>query len=699
MADNIDFGGYATRNNILCTDGLIIGNNAFAHNDGMIVPIFWQHQQNNISNLLGHGKLENRPDGVYVYGTFNDTKQGRDAKKAVMHGDVNALSIYANKLKKNNNVVTYGDIKEVSLVMSGANKGAYIDYRAFSHGDDGDFSEGIIYNDETFDYIAHSEGGVKNMTDAQIDAIIDSMTDEQRELLFTIAGEQGDGEIEHSDSNEDFSEIDTIIDSMTDEQRELLFSVIRDADADGDSVEHADSSDETVGDVLDTLNEKQKKAVAYIIGQLVEGNEDEYDEDDEDDEDVEHSENMEEYDMKTNVFEKQTGSRDVLAHAEEVKGAILADLKKCGSLSEAIRAHEEEIAEAVSYLEHGEVLQHDDVAGVNYGITNIDYLFPDARTISTTPDFIKREDAWVAKVMQGTSHTPFSRIKSMHADITADAARAKGYTKGHKKTEEVFALLKRSTTPTTIYKKQRLDRDDVIDITDFDVVLWLRAEMRIMLDEEIARAILVGDGRVAGTDDKISETNIRPIYTDDVLYTIRQQFLTSSSTTSEEKAKIFIENVIRSRKNYKGSGNPVLFTSEDMLTDMLLIKDGVGRDIYDTMEKLKNKLRVSDIITVPQFGSLTTDITTGTAPNAVTNTWTLDGIIVNLKDYAVGADKGGAVGMMDDFDIDYNQMKYLIETRCSGALIRPKSAIVVEHREVVEQQVPDNNENNGTTTG
>ena len=403
--------------------------------------------------------------------------------------------------------------------------------------------------------------------------------------------------------------------------------------------------------------------------------------------------------MKTNVFEKQPGSRDALAHAEEVKGAILADLKKCGSLSEAVRAHEEEIAEAVSHLEHGEVLQHDDVAGVNYGITNIDYLFPDARTISTTPDFIKREDAWVAKVMQGTSHTPFSRIKTMHADITADAARAKGYTKGHKKTEEVFALLKRSTTPTTIYKKQKLDRDDVIDITDFDVVLWLRAEMRIMLDEEIARAILVGDGRVAGTDDKISETNIRPIYTDDVLYTIRQQFLTSSSTTSEEKAKIFIENVIRSRKNYKGSGNPVLFTSEDMLTDMLLIKDGVGRDIYDTMEKLKNKLRVSDIITVPQFESLTTDITTGTAPNAVTNTWTLDGIIVNLKDYAVGADKGGAVGMMDDFDIDYNQMKYLIETRCSGALIRPKSAIVVEHREVVEQQVPDNNEDNGTTTG
>ena len=678
MADNIDFGGYATRNNILCTDGLIIGDNAFAHNDGMIVPIFWQHQQNNISNLLGHGKLENRPDGVYVYGTFNDTKQGRDAKKAVMHGDVNALSIYANKLKKNNNVVTYGDIKEVSLVLSGANKGAYIDYRAFSHGDTGDFSEGIIYNDETFDYIAHSEGGVKNMTDAQIDAIIDSMTDEQRELLFTIAGEQGDAEdsVEHADSSDET--IGDVLNTLNEKQKKAVSYIV-----------HADSSDETVGDVLNTLNEKQKKAVAYIIGQLIEGV----------DEDVEHSENMEEDDMKTNVFEKQTGSRDALAHAEEVKGAILADLKKCGSLSEAIRAHEDEIAEAVSHLEHGDALQHDDVAGVNYGITNIDYLFPDARTISTTPDFIKREDAWVSKVMQGTSHTPFSRIKTVHADITADAARAKGYTKGHKKTEEVFALLKRSTTPTTIYKKQKLDRDDVIDITDFDVVLWLRAEMRIMLDEEIARAILVGDGRIAGTDDKISETNIRPIYTDDVLYTIRQQFLTSSSTTSEEKAKIFIENVIRSRKNYKGSGNPVLFTSEDMLTDMLLIKDGVGRDIYDTVEKLKNKLRVSDIVTVPQFESLTTDITTGTAPNAVTNTWTLDGIIVNLKDYAVGADKGGAVGMMDDFDIDYNQMKYLIETRCSGALIRPKSAIVVEHREVVEQQVPANNNDNGTTTG
>ena len=484
--------------------------------------------------------------------------------------------------------------------------------------------------------------------------------------------------------------IDSIIDSMSDEQRELLFSIAGlDDTEDGDTVEHADkeTSDKTVEDVLNGMSEEQQMVVAFIIKTIMDSK----------DTSAKHSENMEEDDMKTNVFEKQTGSRDALAHAEEVKGAILADLKKCGSLSEAVRAHEEEIAEAVSYLEHGEVLQHDDVAGVNYGITNIDYLFPDARTISTTPDFIKREDAWVSKVMQGTSHTPFSRIKTMHADITADAARAKGYTKGHKKTEEVFALLKRSTTPTTIYKKQKLDRDDVIDITDFDVVLWLRAEMRIMLDEEIARAILVGDGRVAGTDDKISETNIRPIYTDDVLYTIRQQFLTSSSTTSEEKAKLFIENAIRSRKNYKGSGNPVLFTSEDMLTDMLLIKDGVGRDIYDTMEKLKNKLRVSDIITVPQFESLTTDITTGTAPNAVTNTWTLDGIIIN--DYKVGADKGGAVGMMDDFDIDYNQMKYLIETRCSGALIRPKSAIVVEHREVAEQQVPDDNEDNGTTTG
>lgn len=659
MAENVDFGGYATRNNILCTDGLVIGANAFAHNDGMVVPIFWQHQQNNISNLLGHGRLENRSDGVYVYGTFNDTKQGQDAKKAVMHGDVNALSIYANKLKKDKNLVTYGDIKEVSLVLSGANKGAYIDYRAFSHGEGEDeFSEGIVYNDETFDFvrgndISHSEDGGTNMTEEKIDAIIDSMSDEQRELLFSIAG---------LDDTED-----------------------------GDAVEHADkeTSDKTVEDVLNGMSEEQQMVVAFIIKTIMDSK----------DTSAKHSENMEEDDMKTNVFEKQTGSRDALAHAEGVKGAILADLKKCGSLSEAVRAHEEEIAEAVSYLEHGEVLQHDDVAGVNYGITNIDYLFPDARTISTTPDFIKREDAWVSKVMQGTSHTPFSRIKTVHADITADAARAKGYTKGHKKTEEVFALLKRSTTPTTIYKKQKLDRDDVIDITDFDVVLWLRAEMRIMLDEEIARAILVGDGRVAGTDDKISETNIRPIYTDDVLYTIRQQFLTSASTTAEEKAKIFIENVIRSRKNYKGSGNPVLFTSEDMLTDMLLIKDGVGRDIYDTMEKLKNKLRVSDIITVPQFESLTTDITTGTAPNAVTNTWTLDGIIVNLKDYAVGADKGGAVGMMDDFDIDYNQMKYLIETRCSGALIRPKSAIVVEHREVVEQQVPEETGNNGTTTG
>lgn len=640
MADHIDFGGYATKANILCSDGLIIGNNAFAHNDGAVVPIFWQHQQNSIDNLLGHGTLENRVDGVYVYGSFNDTKQGRAAREAVRHGDVNALSIYANKLKKNNNVVTYGDIKEVSLVMSGANKGARIDYRACAHGEDIDESEGIIFTDNTFDMISHEEtDGGKDMDEQQIDAIINSMNDEQRDLLFEIAGLNSDEDdmVEHYDSDDEY-------------------------------IAHADG-DRTVEDVLESLNDEQRMVVAYLISQLSKEAE------------AKHSDIMEEYNMKVNAFEAQNGYAygNVLAHAEEVKAGILADIKKCGSLREAFRAHEDEVAEIADSIRNSSTsLMHaagvetgTGIATATYGIADIDWLFPEARTVTNTPEFIKRRDEWVGKVMGGVTKTPFSRVKSVFADITADEARAKGYTKGHLKTEEVFGLLKRVTTPTTVYKKQKLDRDDVVDITDFDVILWLKAEMRVMLDEELARAFLIGDGRTSISNDKINESNIRPIYSDDVLFTIRQQFDISGDQTDEAKAKHFIKECVKARKNYKGSGNPVLFTTEDMLTNMILIEDGVGRIIYDTMDKLKGALRVSDIVTVPQMATLSSTVS-GT-------TYVCDGIIVNLKDYTVGSDKGGAVSMFDDFDIDYNQQKYLIETRCSGALTRPKSAIVVEH--------------------
>lgn len=633
MAD-IDFGGYATRNNILCTDGLVIGDNAFAHNDGKTVPILWQHNRDSIDNLLGHGVLENRPDGVYIYGTFNNTKQGREAKEAVMHGDLSALSIYANKLQKNDNVVTHGDIKEVSLVVSGANKGAYIDYRSFAHGEDDSFTEGILFLDEQLDYINHEDNDGGSSMD--VDAIIDSMNDEQRELLFAMAG------------------------------------------LDDETMEHAEDSssaksNKTIGDVLDSLTEEQQQAVAYIIEQIMK---------DKGGDTVAQSENMEEEIMKTNVFESQNGTaqRDALMHAEEVKNNILADLKKCGSLREAARAHEDEISELAHSMQtnSGDTLAHaaDVVVGTGtatYGIKDIDWLFPEARNITNTPEFIKRQDEWVAKVMGGVSHTPFSRIKTLFADITADEARAKGYVKGHLKTEEVFGLLKRVTTPTTVHKKQKLDRDDIIDITDFDVVMWLRAEMRLMLNEELARAYLIGDGRPVSSNDKINEQNIRPIYSDDVLFTIRQRYVVSSTATNEEKAKSFIEQCIRARKDYRGSGNPMLFTTEDMLIDMLLINDGIGHRLYKTLDELKTALRVSDIVAVPQMSSVSmTDTTTSTE-------YICDGIIINLKDYSVGTDKGGAVSMFDDFDIDYNQQKYLMETRCSAALVRPKSAIVVEH--------------------
>lgn len=635
MTEKYDFGGYATKNNILCTDGLIIGPDAFSHNDGKKVPLYYQHQHNDIENVLGHVVLESRPDGVYAYGSFNDTPRGRDAREMVMHGDLSSLSIYANKLQKNKNVVIHGDIKEVSLVMAGANKGAYIDYRSFSHSDNPEedaFTEGIVYMNEPLDIldtkeITHSEGG-KNMpfTDSDIDRIMDTLNDEQKELFFSLLDDE-------------------------------------------DEVEHADG-EKTVQDVLSTLNDEQKQAVAFIIGTII----DELEGKQNSEEAVQQNEAMEEDDeMKTNVFDQYgtSGNRDTLAHAEKIKSDILADIKKCGSLREAYRAHESEVNELNDSLAHAADVVVGDGQGT-YGINNIDWLFPEARNITQTPEFIKRQDAWVASVMSGTNHTPFTRIKSMFADITADEARAKGYTKGHLKTEEVFGLLKRVTTPTTIYKKQKLDRDDILDITDFDVVMWLRAEMRIMLNEEIARAILIGDGRSVNSDDKINESNIRPIYTDDVLFTIHQKYSVPSNATDEAKAKEFIKQCVKSRKDYRGSGNPTLYTTVDLLTDMLLIEDGFGRRLYPTVTDLQAALRVSSIETVPQF-----ELKSRTDNN---DTYYLDGMIVNLRDYTIGTDNGGQVSMFDDFDIDYNQQKYLIETRCSGALTRPKSAIVVEHK-------------------
>ena len=599
LKEGYDFGGWATKANLLCSDGRVIMPDAFAHNDGQRVPLVWNHQHSDPDHILGYADLENRPEGVYAHCKFNETDTGNVAKQLVRHGDIVSLSIYANGLTEKKSHVTHGNIREVSLVLAGANPGAGIDSVTLSHGEDSD-DEGIVYSDTSLDLateVSHSDD-----TDTP------------------------DSELSHSDNNSD---------------------------------EKPEDGEETVLDVFNTLNEKQKNAVYAMIGAAYEATPPAKDE--------ENTDKEGDTDMKHNVFDTDVQKENqVLSHSDIT--AIISDAKRTGSLRDAAIAHNAgEITHAAT---------DDDGHQVTYGIANVDYLFPDARNITREPLFIKRDTGWVTVVMGAVKHSPFSRIKSIFADITADDARAKGYIKGNKKVEEVFTLLKRSTTPTTIYKKQKMDRDDVADITDFDVVSWIKSEMRVMLDEEIARAILVGDGRSTASDDKINESNIRPIWKDDSLYTIKATVQLGASETETTKGKKFIKAVLKARKNYKGSGNPILLTTEDVLTDLLLIEDTNGRNIYESVDKLATALRVSKIVTSPVLENQTRE-----GVNAVdgdTKTRTLMGIIVNLADYTVGADKGGAVNLFEDFDIDFNQQKYLIETRCSGALTKPYSAIAVE---------------------
>ena len=572
-----DFSGWATKNNIKCSDGRTILRDAFKHNDGQTVPLVWNHQHNESANVLGHAVLENREEGVYAYCTFNDTEAGKNAKLLVEHGDVTALSIYANQLKQNGSNVMHGTIREVSLVLAGANPGAFID-SIIRHGEFCE-DEAVIYTGENLS-LEHADQKPSDKDDK--------------------AGEddKGDGKVEGN-------------------------------------------KQKTIKDVVDSMSEEQKNVLYALVGQALEGKEMAQSA-------IEENNNIEdggEQEMKHNVFEgKETDNKDVLSH--DAMETIFKDAKRYGSLKESFLAHADQ-----------------------YGIKDIEWLFPDAKNVNMQPDFIKRDDSYVQKVMRGVHHVPFSRIKSMHADITADQARAKGYIKGKLKKEEVFTLLKRTTTPTTIYKKQKLDRDDVVDITDFDVVAWLKMEMRMMLDEEIARAILVGDGRLSSDDDKINEMCIRPIATDADLYCVKAKVSVGSAATEDEIAKAFIRTVIKSRKEYKGSGSPTLFTTEDVLTNCLLLEDKNGRIIYDTVEKLATALRVKEIVTVEVMEGAKTKVEEQEKP--------LMALMVNLVDYYVGADKGGAINMFDDFDIDYNQQKYLMETRCSGALVKPYSAIAV----------------------
>lgn len=556
MSRTFDFGGYATKNDIVCTDGRVIRQDAFKHDSGRVVPLVWQHGINDPGNILGHAELENRADGVYARCYFNDGANAANAKNLVKHGAINSLSIYANKLGQVGKDVMSGVIREVSLVLSGANPGALIDTLSFNHGEyseEGD--EAIIYTGENLS-------------------------------------------LEHSSN-----------------RREAQNNLMHE-------------EEETVGDILETLNEKQKTAVGFIISELT-GEDD----DTEGDDKAAHSEGETDY-MKHNVFDGEAQGTDVLTHSDFVE--IMANAQKNGSFKEA-------------FIEHADT----------YGLNNIGVLFPDAKSVTPTPTFVTRDMGWVGAVLTGTRHTPFSRIKSASADITPDEARAKGYVTGAEKTEEVFDLLSRVTTPTTIYKKQKLDRDDMIDITDFDVVAWLKSEMRVMLDEEIARAVLVGDGREVISPDKIKEANIRPIWKDEALYAHR---VLLSST----EAATMVDDLVRASKHYKGTGAPTFFTTPDVLTDLLLVKDTLGRRLYNTEAELASAIRVSRIVEVPVMENLAKDGKD------------LVGIIVNLTDYTIGADKGGDVNTFDDFDIDYNQYKYLMETRCSGALTKPKSAIIVE---------------------
>ena len=574
--ERFDFSGWATRNDLKCSDGRTIRKDAFKDNNGQKVPLVWNHQHNDPLNILGHALLENRQEGVYAYCTFNETEAGQNAKLLVEHGDVSALSIYANQLKQRGSDVIHGAIREVSLVLAGANPGAFID-SVICHGEESE-EEAIIYTGEDIS-LFHAECDKKEETKEEKPVENEKKTTE--------------------------------------------------------SEKKTTDSEETVGEVLDTLNEKQKTAVFALIAQALE-NADNSDDDDE-----------EEKEMKHNVFDQnETTKENVLSHSDIE--SILSDAKRSGSLKESFLAHT-----------------------ATYGIDQIDTLFPEPKSMNTPPEFIKRDMDWVAGVINGVHHTPFSRIKSMFANITEDEARAKGYIKGNLKKEEVFTLLKRTTTPTTIYKKQKLDRDDILDITDFDVVAWIKGEMRMMLDEEIARAILVGDGRLTSDDDHIPEQNIRPVWKDDDLYTIKTKITVSTTATDDDKAKAMIKAAVKSRKNYKGSGNPVLYTTEDFLTNCLLLEDTQGYRLYKSEQDVATAMRVSKIVTVPVMEGLT-------RTDSESKTRTLMGIIVNLKDYNVGADKGGAVNMFDDFDIDYNQQKYLMETRCSGALIKPYSAIALE---------------------
>lgn len=620
MAETYDFGGYATRNDMLCSDGRVIRSGAFENQDGSRIPLVWQHQRDNIENVLGHADLEVRDDGVYANCKFNNTKKAQIAKALVEHRDLNSLSIFANKLMQKGRDVLHGEIKEVSLVLAGANPGAVIDSVYMEH------SDGHMYEQED-EFILRS-GEELEVNEEGLTNIIEKNV------------------VEHSDSNNQNT-------GITEEHKELIRTMIKDELTHSEKTQEKENNDsmakeneKTIKDIFDDMTEEQKECVYALIGLAVKEATSKDDDEEEDDEsEMKHSDYYRGDDMPRNIFENHEtdGGLETFTHSEMTE--VLNDIPKYGTLRNSI-------------------LQH--------GIENIDVFFPDAKAIEATPAMISREMGWVTDVLNGAKKTPFSRIKSTAVNMTADEARAKGYIKGKKKIDEQIEALKRVTTPQTVYKKQSLDRDDILDITDFDVVSFMKAELRIMLNEEIARSALIGDGRKVSDEDKIKPIHIRPIHTDDEVYTIHYEVKLPTSGDVTETSNAIVDAANFARVDYKGSGTPTFYADPKTITTLLMARDKIGNRMYRTMQDLAAAMRVSKIMEVPVMENITRETDDGTM--------NLLGIIVNISDYAFGADKGGNVSMFDDFDIDYNKEKYLIETRLSGALHRPKSAIVLESK-------------------
>ena len=635
-----DFSGWATKFNVRCADGRTIMPGAFSECDGKTVPVIWGHDHSSPDKVLGHALLECKPEGVYTYVKLNDTKLGKVAKRLVAAKDITAMSIFANKLSQEAGNVVHGVIREVSLVLAGANPDALIENPTLAHAD-GTYdilcSEARIYYGSGGEFVIRHSDEEDYVED-------DEDLDEEDDV----------------EDDEDLDEEDDVKEDDLDEED--------DDEEDEDDLEHSGMTDEEIAKVYGNLDDTEREAVDNLVGRaytqgVLDGEEP-------DDESEKGDDNM-----KKNLFDAETV--DVASIQHSAMAEILETAKtKNMKLSEVAKSY------AADQLAHDGAGEDDPAQ--SYGINHIDFLFPDAKAITDTPSFIKRETEWVRTVMTETTHVPFSRLKTIHADITADEARAKGYIKGEEKVEEVFDLLTRSIDPQTVYKKQKLDRDDISDITSFDVVVWLKGEMRIMLDEELSRAFLIGDGRSSTSKDKIKPAHIKPIYGDADLYTIYAKFEVEEGSDEEVRAQKFIKSAIRARKNYRGSGNITAFMTEDLLTECLLLTDKMGRDLYDSVEKLAIKLRVKKIVTVPVMENVSRVVAeeSGTPGQTVNVTYMLDAILVDLKDYRVGSDKGGAVSMFDDFDIDFNQYKYLIETRCSAMNCVPHSAIVVEHKEV-----------------